>query len=126
MSEIGPRHAVAYHSFDELLPSVRDGILETYDGPLSMATDMMVWNITKDAIVERMTVSPDRAWSVEGPTPQPPPEPGRPDPISDFISEGEWGPAFNAQNRMLDAYAEKYDLQDQDWRPDKPWYKPEN
>jgi len=126
MSEIKPRHAVAYHSFDELLPSVRDGILETYDGPLSMATDMMVWNITKDAIVERMTVSPDRAWSVEGPTPQPPPEPGRPDPISDFIKEGEWGPAFNAQNRMLDAYAEKYNLQDQDWRPAKPWYKPEN
>ncbi len=86
MSEIKPRHAVAYHSFDELLPSVRDGIRETYDGPLSMATDMMVWNITKDAIVERMTVSPDRAWSVEGPTPQPPPEPGRPDPISDSSS----------------------------------------
>ncbi len=43
-----------------------------------------------------------------------------------FIKEGEWGPAFNAQNRMLDAYAEKYNLQDQDWRPEKAWYKPSN
>ena len=49
---------------------------------------------------------------------------GRPDPISDFIAVGEWGPAFNAQNRMLDAYAEKYNPQDQDWRPEKTWYKP--
>ncbi len=44
--------------------------------------------------------------------------------MSDYIKEGEWGPAFNAQNKMLDAYAEKYNLQDQDWRPEKAWYKP--
>jgi hypothetical protein len=24
-----------------------------------------------------------------------------------------------------DAYAEKYNLQDQDWRLQKPWYKPD-
>ncbi len=123
MSEIKPRHAVAYHTFDELLPSVLAGIRETYDGPLSMATDMMVWNITKDEITERMAVSPDRAWAVEGPTRQPPPDRNRPDVMSDFIKQGEWAPAFNAQNRMLDEYAEKYNLKDQDWRPSKPWYK---
>ena len=125
MSEINPRHAVAYHNFDELLPSVRDGIREIYDGPLSMATDMMVWNITKEKVTERMTVSPDRAWAVKGPTPQPPPERGRPNPMSDFINDGEWGPGFNAQNKMLDAYAEKFNLQEQDWRLQKAWYKPE-
>jgi len=25
---------------------------------------------------------------------------------------------------MLDEYAEKYQLQEQDWRKQKPWYKP--
>ena len=124
MSTISPRHAVGYHTYEELLPSVRAGIRETYDGPLSLAVDMMVWNITRDEITERMAVSPDRAWAVEGPTRQLPPEKGRPDVMSDFIKQGEWGPGFNAQNRMLDEYSKKYKLEDQDWRPQKPWYKP--
>ena len=124
MSTIKPRHAVSYHTYEELLPSVREGIRETYDGPLSLATDMMVWNITKDKITERMAVSPDRAWAVEGTTEQPPPQPGVPDPMSDFIKQGEWGPGFNAQNPMLDEYARKFKLEDQDWRKQKPWYKP--
>ena len=126
MSEIKPRHAVAYHNYDELLPSVREGIRETYDGPLSMAVDMMVWNVTKDKITERMAVSPDRAWAVPGPTRQAPPEKGRPDVMSDFIKAGEWGPGFNAQNRMLDEYSERFNLEELDWRPEKPWYEPNN
>jgi ribonuclease Z len=124
MSTITPRHAVGYHTYEELLPSVRAGVRETYDGPLSLAVDMMVWNITRDEITERMAVSPDRAWAVEGPTRQLPPEKGRTDVMSDFIKQGEWGPGFNAQNRMLDEYSKKYKLEDQDWRPQKPWYKP--
>jgi len=124
MSTIKPRHAVGYHTYEELLPSVRAGVRETYDGPLSLAVDMMVWNITKDEITERMAVSPDRAWAVAGPTRQPPPEKGRPDPMSDFIKQGEWGPGFNAQNQMLDEYSKKFKLEDQDWRKMKPWYKP--
>jgi hypothetical protein len=89
-----------------------------------MAVDMMVWNITKDKIAERMAVSPDRALGVSGPTRQPPPERDRPSPMSDFIKKGEWGPGFNAQNEMLDEHAEKYKLQEQDWRKAKPWYQP--
>jgi ribonuclease Z len=123
MSEVKPRHAVAYHTMEEALPGVRAGIRETYNGALSMAVDNMVWNITKDKITERMAVSPDRASGVPGPTRQPPPEKGRPDPMTDFIKDGEWGPGFNAQNKMLDEHAKKYGLQDQDWRPAKPWYK---
>jgi len=63
MSTVKPRHAVAYHFFndDDTRYLVYDGIRETYDGPLSMADDMMVWNITRDKIIERMTVSPDDA-----------------------------------------------------------------
>ena len=124
MSTIQPRHAVAYHSFEEALDGIKEGIRETYEGPLSMAVDMMVWNITKDEVVERMAVSTDRASGVPGPTRQPPPERGRPDPMSDFIKAGEWGPGFNAQNKMLDEHSQKYNLQEMDWRKQKPWYKP--
>ncbi len=124
MSEIQPGHAVSYHSMEEAFPEIRSGIRSTYDGPLSVAMDMMVWNITKDGVRERMAVSPDRASGVPGPTRQPPPERGLPDPMSDFIKGGEWGPGFNAQNEMLDAHRDKYGLQDQDWRLSKPWYKP--
>ena len=128
ISEIKPRHAVAYHFLNEEATrySLYDNIRETYDGPLSMATDMMVWNITKDKITERMAVAPDSAWPVPGTVRQPPPEKGRPDVMSDFIKSGEWGPGFNAQNRMLDEFAKKYNLQDQDWRLQRPWYNPEN
>ena len=90
-----------------------------------MATDLMVWNITKDKITERMAIVTRRANAVEGPTPQPPPERGRPDPISEAMYGGAWGPGFNAQNKMLDEYSKKFGLEDQDWRKKKPWYKPE-
>ena len=124
MSTIKPRHAVSYHSFVESFPELRAGIRETYDGPLSIAEDMMVWNITRDKVTERMAVSTDRASGVPGPTQQPPPDKSYADPMSDFIKQGEWGPGFNAQNKMLDEHSEKYGLEDQDWRPAKPWYKP--
>lgn len=120
MSTIKPRHAVAFHFFNEEATryGVYEGIRETYDGPLSMGIDMMVWNITKDAIIERMAVSTDEAWSVPGTAIQPPPEKGRPNPMSDAIDSGRWIPAFKAQDDMLNRHMEKYNLQDLDWRPD--------
>ncbi len=127
MSTIKPRHAIAYHALlDQGTAQYNlyyDGIRSTYDGPLSIGSDLMVWNVTKDAVTERMTVSTRNAWAVEGTTRQPPPQPGTPDPMSDFIKNGEWGPGFNAQNPMLDEHMKKYDLEDVDWRPAKPWYK---
>jgi ribonuclease Z len=62
MSEIKPRMAVAYHTV--LLPDIHQGMLEgirkTYDGPLTIATDLMVWNVSKEAITMRMASFPDR------------------------------------------------------------------
>jgi hypothetical protein len=71
-----------------------------------------------------MAVVTRQANAVSGPTPQPPPVEGIPDPISDFIRDGEWGPGFNAQNPMLDEYSKKFNLEKIDWRKAKPWYKP--
>ncbi|MBO6508400.1 MAG: hypothetical protein JJ979_07960, partial [Roseibium sp.] len=53
-----PRMAVAYHFQNDAdtAPVVLEGIRETYDGPLSMATDFMTWNVTKDEIRVRMAV----------------------------------------------------------------------
>jgi hypothetical protein len=68
MSMIQPKHAIVYHFFDEegTRYDIYDGIRETYEGPLSMATDMMVWNLTRDGVTERMAVSADDTWDLPG------------------------------------------------------------
>ena len=49
MSLVKPRMAVAYHFFNDpdTSPAILEGIRSTYDGPLTLAEDYMVWNITK-------------------------------------------------------------------------------
>ena len=114
MSTIKPRHAIGYHFFNEqgTHDNVLQGVRSTYSGPLSLATDNMVWNITKDKIVERMIVSPDQAWGVNGPNkPPPPPKAGTvPDPISDFIKGGRWQPAEKAQAELVDDFKKENDM----------------
>lgn len=54
---VKPRMAVAYHFFNDFdtRSDIERRIRTTYDGPLSLATDYMVWNVTKDKIRVRMT-----------------------------------------------------------------------
>ncbi len=65
MQEIQPRMAVAYHFFKDFdtTASVNDRIRTTYDGPLSLAEDFMVWNVTKDDIKVRMAVVEEHTWA---------------------------------------------------------------
>ena len=65
MSTIKPRHAVAYHFFKDFdtTSDVYERIRKTYDGPLSLAEDFMVWNVTKEGIRERMAVVEEATWS---------------------------------------------------------------
>ena len=111
MSAIKPRHAIGYHFFNEERTryGIYDGVRETYDGPLSLAADNMVWNITKDKIVERMTVSPDQAWAVPGPNRPPDPIAGVPDPLSDAIKAGAWD-VSDAQGKMIKAFKKETGL----------------
>ena len=95
---------------------VYEGIRETYAGPLSMATDMMVWNVTRDRVQERMTVATDEAWGVEGTAQQPPAEKGQPSPMTSFIKDGKWREGYEAQDRMLDDFMKEFGLENQDWR----------
>ncbi len=67
-----PRMAVAYHfpnDFDSV-HLIRDAIRGYYDGPLTMATDYMVWNVTKESIHTRIAVvNPDHYSVSSGRTP---------------------------------------------------------
>ncbi|MFC1822558.1 guanitoxin biosynthesis MBL fold metallo-hydrolase GntH [Thermodesulfobacteriota bacterium] len=56
MSTIKPRLAVGYHSVQspENNAAIMDGVRRTYDGPLALARDLMVINVTKDTIKVRM------------------------------------------------------------------------
>ena len=72
----------------------------------------MVWNITKDAITERMAVLSEDAWAVPGTTPPPPPPaPGTvPDPLTEFIRSGRWQPAIDAQGPLVDEFKEDHGM----------------
>ena len=65
MSEVKPRMAVAYHFFNDWDTSaaVEKRIRKVYDGPLSLANDFMVWNVTKDKITTRMAVTEEATWA---------------------------------------------------------------
>jgi ribonuclease Z len=107
MESIKPRMAVAYHFFKDFdtTAEVNDRIRTTYDGPLSLAEDFMVWNVTKDDIRVRMAVVEEATWAPPL-TGAPEPPGGDPDrerfskdsgvPVealhySDFVSAGRWG-----------------------------------
>ncbi|MHC4941538.1 MAG: guanitoxin biosynthesis MBL fold metallo-hydrolase GntH [Planctomycetota bacterium] len=114
MSVLKPRHAVAYHFFNEEATryTIYDAIRQTYDGPLSMADDMMVWNITRDGISERMAVSADDAWDVAGPTPPPLPDKKFPRQESDFTLSGRWPPAVEVDKKAFADFRKKHGLPD--------------
>ena len=81
MSLVKPRMAVAYHFFNDFdtAPSILAGIRSTYDGPLTLAEDYMVWNVTKDVIRVRKVEFNPNAW--------PPPPPSAPPPVDRSITK---------------------------------------
>jgi ribonuclease Z len=89
-SSLKPRVAVAYHVFTDfdIAPSLIADIRKTYTGRLSLADDMMVWNIAPDRISVRMTVSPDEAWPAKPPQPAGPPNRSELIPQSDWLKDG--------------------------------------
>jgi len=111
MSLVQPRMAVAYHFFNDYdtRSAIESGIRKTYDGPLSLATDYMVWNITKDAVRTRMMIVDENVW--------PPPateKPLLPDasqriPYSDMILDGKYD-LRDVIQPIYDAINEQYGL----------------
>jgi ribonuclease Z len=64
MAETKPRMAVGYHFYNDhdTLPIVLEGVRSTYDGPVALATDYMVFNITRDDIRVRMAAIDEDIW----------------------------------------------------------------
>src|SRR5690606_4713 len=56
---VDPRLAVAFHFFNDFdtAPEMEAAIRQHYQGPLALARDMMVFNVTKEEIVTRMAVT---------------------------------------------------------------------
>jgi ribonuclease Z len=77
MSAIKPRLAVAYHFFNDFDTgtAVYERIRKTYDGPLSLANDYMVWNVTKEEITVRMAEVDHHTWAPPLGAPAQPPSP---------------------------------------------------
>lgn len=103
MSTVKPRMAVAYHFFKDFdtTAAVYERIRKTYDGPLSLAEDYMVWNITKDNIRVRLAHVDHHTWAPPLAAPAEPPK--QEDKVkfaeklgvetldySDFVKSGVW------------------------------------
>ena len=90
MSRIKPRMAVAYHFFKDFdtTAAIYDGIRSTYDGPLSLAEDYMVWNITKDDIRVRLAIIDEDVWPPPATEKPQVPDPTIRIPYSDEIAGG--------------------------------------
>jgi len=112
MSTIKPRHAVAYHFFNE--SDTRDQIYgmirETYDGPLTLAEDNLVWNISKQDIQVRSVVSTDDAWSQIGPAVPPPPDHTVPSQLTKEMMAGRWD-ISDVSAEMVKEFKAKYKME---------------
>ncbi len=90
MAEINPRMAVGFHFFNDYdtQPIVLADIRETYDGPLSLAVDYMVWNVTKEKIITRMAAIDEDIWPQPSVFGSKPPDPTQRIGFSKYIWEG--------------------------------------
>jgi ribonuclease Z len=77
MAETRPRMAVAYHFFNDFdtSPAVLRDVRMTYDGPLALAEDYMVFNVTRDDIKVRMAAVGEAVWPQPSTIPLVPPDP---------------------------------------------------
>jgi ribonuclease Z len=68
MSLVKPRMAIGFHFFNDFdtVLAVESGMRSTYDGPVTLATDYLVWNVTKDDIKVREVVVNENAWPPAG------------------------------------------------------------
>ncbi len=68
-SMVEPRMAIAYHFFNDTdtWQEMYDEIRSTYSGPLSLAKDLMVWNVTDEGVTVRDVVAQEAVWPAVSP-----------------------------------------------------------
>jgi ribonuclease Z len=121
MSQLKPRLAVAFHWFNEEGTRYHqlEGIRETYDGELSMATDNLVWNIRKNEIIERMAVITEEAWAVPGATKQPGPDRTRKSEYTPWTL-GHVYDTSDVEKETVDEFNKEFKLKPAPYKPQKP------
>ncbi len=90
MSLVNPRLAIGYHfqnDFDTVSVA-REAIRGIYDGPLALAEDYMVFNVTRDDIRVRMSAIDEGIFPPPALKTKNPPDPSKVIPISDFVMSG--------------------------------------
>ncbi len=107
MAMTKPRMAVGFHFYNDhdTLPVMLEQVRQTYDGPLAMATDYMVFNVTKDDIRVRMAAIDQEIW---------PTDPTRPkerdssagDTYSEFTTSGK-EPMSEIVNQIYESFNER-------------------
>jgi len=107
MEKLKPRRAVAYHFLNLPITTgdIENGIREHYQGPLDLADDLMMWNITQDDIRVRQVL-----WN-----PLNPPKPGTPlppiealtIPLSDRLERSKLD-VSDVEAKMKALFHEKY------------------
>jgi ribonuclease Z len=110
MSMVKPRMAIAFHFFNDFDTSQRvlRGILSTYDGPLTLAKDYLVWNVTKDDIRVREVFVNENMWPPPPAYPKPPMDPALMKFVSKEIGAGYLDEAIVIDQAIYDRINKKY------------------
>ena len=89
-ARLQPRMAIAFHNFADfdVAPGILAGIRNTYDGPLTLADDLLVWNVTANGVRVRRVIGTDEAWPATPPVPAGPPDPSEKTEASDWLEAG--------------------------------------
>jgi ribonuclease Z len=88
-SELNPRMAICFHYVDDGISARQrlwQGVRNVYSGPLSIARDMMVWNVTPEQIEVRQVVGGEYSFSL--PRGDEPPDQSELIEPSDWLTEG--------------------------------------
>jgi ribonuclease Z len=109
MSMTQPRRAVCYHfqnDFDTALV-VENAIRETYDGPLDLAKDFMVWNVTRNGIRTRMGVPNHDSYPAPPQRVKQPPDSMRAYRWTEFSLSGVEPESAAVTNAVIEAFNER-------------------
>ena len=112
-----PRMAVGYHVFNDFdtFPQIIKEIRSTYDGPVKVAVDYMVFNVTKDDIRVRMAVVDEDIWPLPSITEKLAADPSKRVGFSDYIKGGR-----DVFKDVIDSYYEQTNKEfGTDYKPPK-------
>ena len=115
MSMTKPRLAVGYHFYNDFdtQPEVMRRVRKTYDGPLALALDYVVFNVTQDEIRVRMSAVDEEVWPSPPMKKKNPPDTSKAISFSDFTKSG----VIPYPEIVQPIYDEINELYDTDYEP---------